>query len=229
MENNEALSVDNSAQEEQLSEELQPSPAEEASPSEPQTEMPNNAEESPAIVEFLEKSGIDTNILKELLENDQDIPDSIKQKMDGIFGKGAFDFYRQGVGASKEAEKQKADALYNSVIESVGGEDHYNKLMAFAEENYSDEEIAAFNQVMDDGNASNIKLYVDGLRFRYQKEYGTAEKDQKSPNTIQASSGSHVMPTRESIMQKMRDPNYKTSPELQYEVDQMISRLSNAS
>ena len=122
----------------------------------------------------LEEVGIDPQeISQRFVDNDSISDDDYSKLEDAGFSKQVVDTYLdglRGVGAA-DADEIPADII-KGIKNSVGGDETYGQMQSWAEQNLSDEEGVAFNNLMDTGDAATIQLAVEGLYSRYSKSMG---------------------------------------------------------
>lgn len=143
-------------------------------------EIPTDVEES------LKEKGIDAKALvSELYSKDGDfsLSDETKQKLYDAFGKFSVDAYLSGLKAQNEMffmnEATKAKEMeqantqrFNDIAKEVGGDEGWTRLEEFALSTLSDEELTAFNAVMDSGNQYLQMYAVRELEARRKQAQG---------------------------------------------------------
>ena len=126
------------------------------------------------LASVLEEVGIDPQeISQRFVDNDSISDDDYSKLEDAGFSKQVVDTYLdglRGVGAA-DADEIPADII-KGIKDSVGGDETYGQMQSWAEQNLSDEEGLAFNNLMDTGDAATIQLAVEGLYSRYSKSMG---------------------------------------------------------
>ena len=126
------------------------------------------------LASVLEEVGIDPQeISQRFFDNDSISDDDYSKLEDAGFSKQVVDTYLdglRGVGAA-DADEIPADII-KGIKDSVGGDETYGQMQSWAEQNLSDEEGVAFNNLMDTGDAATIQLAVEGLYSRYSKSMG---------------------------------------------------------
>ena len=126
------------------------------------------------LASVLEEVGIDPQeISQRFVDNDSISDDDYSKLEDAGFSKQVVDTYLdglRGVGAA-DADEIPADII-KGIKNSVGGDETYGQMQSWAEQNLSDEEGVAFNNLMDTGDAATIQLAVEGLYSRYSKSMG---------------------------------------------------------
>jgi len=126
------------------------------------------------LASVLEEVGIDPQEISQRFVDNDSISDDDYSKLENAgFSKQVVDTYLdglRGVGAA-DANEIPADII-KGIKDSVGGDETYGQMQSWAEQNLSDEEGVAFNNLMDTGDAATIQLAVEGLYSRYSKSMG---------------------------------------------------------
>ena len=126
------------------------------------------------LASVLEEVGIDPQeISQRFVDNDSISDDDYSRLEDAGFSKQVVDTYLDGLrgGGAADADEIPADII-KGIKDSVGGDETYGQMQSWAEQNLSDEEGVAFNNLMDTGDAATIQLAVEGLYSRYSKSMG---------------------------------------------------------
>ena len=150
---------------------------------------------------------------KELIETG----DLSKESYESLVAKGIPQEMVERYVSGQKAEAAKAqDDLYDT----VGGEETYGKVMAWAKDNISKEEADAFDSAIDTGNIELVKMSVRGLHARYIAANGR-------PNLISGdvsggTSGSAYRSWAE-VTKAMKDPRYQSDPSYQADVQNKLS------
>ena len=159
------------------------------------------------LASVLEEVGIDPQeISQRFVDNDSISDDDYSKLEDAGFSKQVVDTYLdglRGVGAA-DADEIPADII-KGIKDSVGGDETYGQMQSWAEQNLSDEEGVAFNNLMDTGDAATIQLAVEGLYSRYSKSMGV------EPNLYTgrpAASGPTPYRSTAEVVNAMSDPRY---------------------
>ncbi|QAU05485.1 scaffolding protein [Klebsiella phage K1-ULIP33] len=146
-------------------------------------EVPQDVEEE------LKAKGLDAHaIAAELYAKDGDfsLSEETKQKLYDAFGKFAVDAYLSGLKAQNEAfmlrseneakEREAADVQrFTDTSKECGGEEGWNRLEEWALEALSDDELTAFNAVMQSGNQYLQMYAVRELEARRKAAQGDDE------------------------------------------------------
>ena len=112
------------------------------------------------------------------------------------------------------------DSEMSSVYNSVGGQEKYGNLINWAKDNFSDQEIQAYDSVIESGNLPQINLALQALYYRYTDAMGQdGELLQGKPAAAQAQFRS-----QQELIQAMNDPRYDTDPAYRQDVIDKLDR-----
>ena len=160
------------------------------------------------LASVLEEVGIDPQeISQRFVDNDSISDDDYSKLEDAGFSKQVVDTYLdglRGVGAA-DADEIPADII-KGIKDSVGGDETYGQMQSWAEQNLSDEEGVAFNNLMDTGDAATIQLAVEGLYSRYSKSMGV---EPSLYSGRPASSGPTPYRSTAEVVAAMSDPRWE--------------------
>lgn len=130
----------------------------------------------------------------------------------------------QIVRAYVDGQKAVVESNVSSVFNLAGGQEQYQQLIEWAGDNIPDDEIDAFNTVIESGNMNTIRLAVQGLRARYNQANGQAGR--LIQGETRGPSGGAFRSIAE-IVSAMKDPRYAKDPAYRADVEQRVA-LSNA-
>jgi len=115
-----------------------------------------------------------------------------------------------------------SEAQVNSVQNSAGGEANYNRIVEWAASNLPDNQIDAFDSVVDSGNPAAIGIAFQGLQSQYNEANGYEGRMlQGKP----ASSSGDIYRSQAELVAAMGDPRYDTDPAYRQDV---ISKLEQS-
>ena len=115
-----------------------------------------------------------------------------------------------------------SEAQVNSVQNSAGGEANYNRVVEWAASNLPDNQIDAFDSVVDSGNPAAIGIAFQGLQSQYNEANGYEGRMlQGKP----ASSSGDIYRSQAELVAAMGDPRYDTDPAYRQDV---ISKLEQS-
>ena len=117
----------------------------------------------------------------------------------------------------RELNDQEVSAIYNS----VGGEQQYQQMTAWAAENLDADTVQAFDNVIESGNVAAINLALRGLQSQYNDNVGY-ENNMIQGKPAQASNGYR---SQAEVVRDMNDPRYDRDPAYRQEV---MDKLANS-
>jgi hypothetical protein len=139
------------------------------------------------------------------------------------YPKAVVDAYVNGQLATAQVAQTNAEALGTRIADSVGGKDKYTEMIAWGAQNFSEAEIAGFDQVIASGNEQAITLAVEGLKSRYVAANGSQGKF--TQGNVGASVGDSYK-SRAEMQADMRDPRYAKDQAFRDQVALKLSRSS---
>ena len=113
-----------------------------------------------------------------------------------------------------------SDSELSSVYQAVGGEEQYGNLISWAQENFSEAEINAYDQVIETGNLQQINLALQALYYRYTDAVGQ-DGDLIQGKPAQAESAYR---SQAELIQAMNDPRYDNDPAYRQDVLDKLAR-----
>jgi len=119
-----------------------------------------------------------------------------------------------------EGQLAIADAQTQSAYGLVGGEANYTSMMTWASQNLPEQEVTAFNNVIDGGDVNAINMAISGMYARYQSNAIN------EPNLMQGE-GKAMSPTFRStaeVVRAMQDPRYKDDEAYRNDVQQRLAQ-----
>ena len=113
-----------------------------------------------------------------------------------------------------------SDSELSSVYQAVGGEEQYGNLISWAQENFSEAEINAYDQVIETGNLQQINLALQALYYRYTDAVG------QDGNLIQGkpAQAESAYRSQAELIQAMNDPRYDNDPAYRQDVLDKLDR-----
>ena len=115
-----------------------------------------------------------------------------------------------------------SQANVNDVQNSVGGADAYEQLTDWAAGNLPDQEIDAFDSLIDSGNVAAIKMGLTALQAKYNDANGYEGRMLQGKRP---SSSGQVFRSQAELVAAMGDPRYDTDPAYRQDV---IEKLDNS-
>jgi len=116
--------------------------------------------------------------------------------------------------------QQEADR----VMKAVGGEKEYQAMIAWASENLSPAEVAAYDNVVNGNNPDAIYWAAMGLKSKYTDSVGFEGKQVsgKRPTSTEPGFRSHA-----ELARAIRDPRYKDDPAYRRDVEDKLARSAD--
>ena len=172
---------------------------------------PVELEEDPTeITEFLASRDLDFDAFQsEYLENGELSDDAYEALANAGIPPSLVDSWlagQQAVGAQLEM----------TVHDSVGGTENYNELVNWASDNWSQDEIDAFNESVDSPNINQVMLAVRGVQAQYNLANG--DPALYSGDGLLQLKGSII----EQVTEAMKDPRYAEDPAYRRQVEQLL-------
>ena len=117
---------------------------------------------------------------------------------------------------------EMSEGQVNSVQNAAGGEANYNRVIEWAASNLPNNQIDAFDSVVDAGNPAAIGIAFQGLQRQYDEANGYEGRMlQGKP----ASSNGEVFRSQAELVAAMGDPRYDSDPAYRADV---VTKLNNS-
>lgn len=113
-----------------------------------------------------------------------------------------------------------SDAQVNQIQNAVGGEAAYQQLVGWASENFSQQEIEAFDSVVESGNMGAIGLALQALYYRYTDANGFEGQ------MIQGKAAAPMdgFRSQAEVVRAMSDPRYETDAAYRQDIFDKLER-----
>lgn len=174
-------------------------------PETPDTEWNPSEIYGDGLASVLEEVGIDTQEITKVFEDTGNIrEDDYSRLAEAGFSKQIIDTYldglRGGVGVAEEIQQSQLEDIQNV----VGGEQGYNELREWTQNNVPDETLAAFDKILDTQDPTMIKIAVQGFAAQMRSAEGF------EPTLLNGRSPQAISPfkTQAEIKAAMGDPRY---------------------
>ena len=122
--------------------------------------------------------------------------------------------------AESNSQPQMTAEYANNLKNAVGGEKQYNEMLGWAGQNLSEQEIEAYDSIMDKGDPAAAYWAVQALSYRYRDANGV-EGDLvqgKSPGP------GGTFRSQAEVVQAMSDPRYDSDPAYRQDVMRKLER-----
>lgn len=139
-----------------------------------QEESDNNYQElyGDGVYEVLQEVGIDPQDISNRFMQEGGLNDEDYSKLqEGGFSRTLVDTYLEGLRSTGNVVEIATQQI-EGIKESVGGDQNYEQMTAWALSNLPANEVDAFNQLTETGSAPAIKLAVQGLYSQYNNAMG---------------------------------------------------------
>ena len=177
----------------------------EQTPEESDTEWNPSEIYGDGLASVLEEVGIDTQEITKVFEDTGNIREDDYSKLaEAGFSKQIIDTYldglRGGVGVADEIQQSQLEDIQSV----VGGEQGYNELREWTQNNVPDETLAAFDKILDTQDPTMIKIAVQGFAAQMRAAEGF------EPTLLNGRSPQAISPfkTQAEIKAAMGDPRY---------------------
>lgn len=121
---------------------------------------------------------------------------------------------------AKNNQPQMTQEYANTLKSQVGGEAEYNEMLGWAGQNLTEQEIEAYDSIMDRGDPAAAYWAVQALSYRYRDATGSdGDLVQGKP----PSSGG-TFRSQSEVVQAMSDPRYDSDPAYRQDVMRKLER-----
>jgi hypothetical protein len=124
------------------------------------------------LASVLEEVGIDAQDITQRFTDTGEISEDDYSKLgEAGFSKQVVDTYLDGLRGVGEGDEIPTQQIQN-IKDSVGGDQAYEQMADWCQQNLSEQEIKAFDKITETADAPVIQLAVEGLYTRYQNAMG---------------------------------------------------------
>ena len=174
------------------------------------------------LASVLEEVGIDAQDITQRFTDTGEISEDDYSKLgEAGFSKQVVDTYLDGLRGVGEGDEIPTQQIQN-IKDSVGGDQAYEQMADWCQQNLSEQEIKAFDKITETADAPVIQLAVEGLYSRYQNAMGV-EPDLVTGRP--AASGPNPYRSTAEVQAAMSDPRY--GKDVTY-TENVYSRLNNS-
>ena len=132
---------------------------------------------------------------------------------------------REFVEAYIQGQEAISTASAIEIQNSIGGTENYAAMSEWAGENLADEDLQAYNDIVERGTVEQARVAVKGMYAQFLSQGG------KAPNLAQGSTsgegGAKAFGSAAAMVEAMQDPRYKNDPAYRGQVEKRIA-VSNA-
>lgn len=127
---------------------------------------------------------------------------------------------RDTLDAYLTGQKAIANQMVTSVHAEVGGQEAYVEMIKWAETNWSEDEVNAFDTIVTSGDKAAAMVAVRGLKAGFAASTG------KAPNLVPGQGNGapqgNAFQSRAEMVAAMSDPKYKTDPAYRKTVEERV-------
>ena len=175
------------------------------------------SEDAPAVSLINEAS-------EEYYANDGTLSEETIQKFSGMSSQDLVNAYLEIQANNPQAPQQSVEmteAQVNQVQNAAGGEANWNQVTAWAQQNLPENQINAFDSVVDAGNAAAIGIAFRGIQSQYNDANGYEGRMlQGKP----ANSAGQTFRSQAELVSAMSDPRYDNDPAYRADVIQKLDQ-----
>jgi hypothetical protein len=118
------------------------------------------------------------------------------------------------------AAKPLSESDAQDIVKSVGGQDAYSETLAWAAENLTPAEVAAYDNVVNSGNKDAIFFAVQALNQRYKDAVGFEGKQVSGKAVRNSVKGFR---SQAELARAISDPRYRNDPAYRMDIEERLS------
>ena len=189
-------------------------------PEEGQEEATEEApEESPAEEESEAETAL-KEASEEFYKNEGKLDEATVAKLEALPSADLIKAW-QKLQSQAEVPAPISDAEAQEIVTSVGGQEAYNQTLAWAAENLSPEDRAAYDQVITSGNKAATRFAVEALTNRYKAAVGFDGEAVSGGRT--KSSGAKPYRSEAELRRDLSNPRYQQDPAFRLDVEERLA------
>ena len=194
---------------------------------EPEAETASAEEKPEDTPQMSEGATLITDASKEYYDNGNKLSDETLAKFSSLSSQDLIKAYME-VQANPEFQAQAGPPAeisasdINQIKNSAGGDQAYANIINWAKSNLPQEQISAFDNILDTGSVQAIKLAVSGLKAEYDNANGV-EGRMVTGKTAPNNSGD-TFRSQQELVAAMNDPRYDRDPAYRQDVIEKLDR-----
>ena len=195
----------------------------EVSESEEQTETGNASEiYGEYIGSRLDEAGVDYQGMNTRWQETGKLTEEDYTSLEGAgFTKDMVEAYLDGVQYRAAQDSQLASKEVTAIKDEFGGEETYQDMVKFAQANWDQQEIEAFDNMLKTSNPHQIRIAVAGLQASY---LNNAPREPKLVGGRTARAETSKYESAAQVVAAMNDERYATDEAYRQEVQEKLSR-----
>ena len=161
----------------------------------------------------------------EYYANDGELTPETIEKFSGMSSQDLVNAYIEIQRNNPQAQTESvelSDSSVNAIQNAAGGSNAYDQLTSWAADNLPDQEIDAFDNLIDTGNVEAIKMGLTALQSKYNEANGYEGRMLQGKRP---SSSGEVFRSQAELVEAMGDPRYENDPAYRQDV---INKLDNS-
>lgn len=202
----------------------------EKSQEESPTEEPQEGEEGASEEEEVEESPEEVDEVVEVLQkaneefySEKGLSKETIEELSKLDSRTLVEKWAEYVQSQQEQVQQSTldQAAVDRVMKAVGGTDTYNQILGWAAENLSPDEVSAYDEVMNSGNADAIYWAALGLKARFADSVGYEGSTYTGARAPKAEPGFR---SQAELARAIADPRYRDDPAYRLDVEAKLAR-----
>lgn len=172
----------------------------------------------------LEEAGIDFGEMNTRWQQSGELTtEDYSQLEEAGFTKDMVDAYLAGLQYKQAQDSALTAREVTAIKQEYGGDKAYGEMLSWAAQNLSQEEVDAFNQIINSGNLATTRLAISGLHSRYSSAVG---REPKLIGGRAAKASTDKFESTAQLVEAMKDPRYAQDPAYRRKVEDKLSRSS---
>tara|TARA_R100001443_G_scaffold8502_1_gene17843 strand:- start:1542 stop:2348 length:807 start_codon:yes stop_codon:yes gene_type:complete len=195
---------------------------------ETETETASTDEKSEDTPKMSEGATLITDASKEYFDNDNKLSPETLAKFSSLSSQDLIKAYME-VQSNPEFQQQQqgtppaeiTTSQINQIKNSAGGEQAYAQVVNWAKSNLPQDQLNAFNEVVNSGSVQAIQLAVSGLKAEYDNANGVEGRMVTGKATTNSGD---TFRSQQELVAAMNDPRYDNDPAYRQDVIQKLDR-----
>lgn len=157
---------------------------------------------------------------EEWATNSNQLKPETLQKLKELPSEQLIDAYLELQKTVQPTQQVLTDADADAIVKSVGGKDAYNETLAWAADNLTPAEVAAYDNVVNSGNKDAIFFAVQALNQRYKDAVGfegNRVSGKSVKNTVKG------FRSQAELARAISDPRYRTDPAYRIDIEEKLA------
>lgn len=172
----------------------------------------------------LEEAGVDYADINTRWQQEGRLSEDDYTALEGAgFSREMVDSYLTGLQYRTSQDSALATQEVLAIKQEYGGEAQYSRMIEWAGNNMSQEEINDFNQLINTQPIGAVRLAIAGLHARYTAAEG---REPKLLGGRAAKGGNDKFESTAQLVEAMKDPRYQNDPAYRNKIQAKLSRSS---